>query len=154
RKHRCTNRGLARSRSGSPRNHEREEAVMAKTRYILVADAGSARIYKGEGRNGPLELVHQQDNPAGRKSASELQSDRPGLQRSGRGGFHGLGGDKDPQRHKAEEFAAQLARMLAFAHQDGQYDELLLAAPPQFLGELRKQLSADCQKVLAKSLDK
>lgn len=127
---------------------------MSKIRYILVADSGSARLFSSESTGEALQLVHQQDNPAGRKTASELESDRPGSNRNGSYGYHGLGGDRDPQRHQAEEFAAVLARMLHYARQDQQFDELLIAAPPKFLGELRQHLSADCQKVLGRTLDK
>jgi protein required for attachment to host cells len=130
------------------------EEFMSNKRYILVADAGSARIFKSEGKVSELQLVHQQENPAGRKMASELDSDRAGSQRGGSGAYHGLGGDSDPQRHQAEAFAAVLARILHYAHQDKQFDELLIAAPPQFLGELRKHLSADCQKVLGRTVNK
>ncbi len=127
---------------------------MITKRYILVADNGSARIFKSDTAMRELEVVHSQSNPDGRKLPAELQSDRPGMQRSGSGGFHGLGGDKDPHRHQSEEFAANLSRMLHAAHQAGEFDELLIAAPPQFLGELRQHLSADCQKVLGTTVNK
>lgn len=127
---------------------------MGKIRYLLVADAGAAKLFRHEAHSQKLELIHSEDNPAGRKMASELESDRPGSMASGRGGYHGLGGDRDPHRHESEKFAAALADQLKQAHQDGQFDELMISAPPQFLGELRSKLSADCQKALARELNK
>jgi len=127
---------------------------MSKSRYILVADAGRARIFKSDTGMTALELVQQLDNPGGRSTPAELQSDRPGQQRSGSGGFHGLGGDRNPQRHQSDEFAALLAGLLHSAHQSGKFAELLIAAPPRFLGELRQHLSADCQKTLGATVHK
>lgn len=127
---------------------------MKKTYYILVADAGAAKLYRTEGGSGTPELAHERSNPAGRKTRSELESDHPGMQRNSIGGAHSLGGDNDAQRHESEQFARELCSMLKREHGAGKFTDLLIAAPPHFLGELRQHLSADCQKVLGKTLHK
>ena len=127
---------------------------MKMQHYILVADSGAARIYKAEYGLDKIELVHGQDNPAGRKTRSELETDRPGMQRNDGGGVHGFGGDNDAHRHESEQFARTLCKWLHTEHQTGNFTSLLIAAPPHFLGDLRKHLSKDCQQVLGKTVNK
>jgi protein required for attachment to host cells len=126
---------------------------MNQTTYMLVADSGQARLFSATAATG-LELVAKLDNPAGRKTKAELQSDRPGIQRSDAGGMHGLGGDKDPHRHASETFARELCARLHQEHLAGHFSALKIAAPPQFLGELRAHLNKECQQVLVQTLDK
>lgn len=127
---------------------------MKKTHYILVADSGAAKIYKAENGLKTLELVLEQANPAGRKTKAELESDRPGVQRNDGGGTHGFGGDNNPHQHESEQFARSLCKLLQTDHQDGKFSDLMIAAPPHFLGDLRAHLSKDCQKVLGKTVNK
>jgi protein required for attachment to host cells len=127
---------------------------MNKTYYILVADAGAAKLYRTDGESGTPELAHERSNPAGRLTRSELESDRPGMQRNSIGGAHGLGGDNDAQKHESEQFARELCNMLKREHGAGRFTDLLIAAPPRFLGELREHLSGDCRKVLGKTVHK
>jgi protein required for attachment to host cells len=127
---------------------------MKKTHYILVADSGMAKIYKAETPLATLELVHEQANPEGRKTRSELDSDRPGMQRKDAGGSHGLGGDSNSQQHESEQFARTLCKLLQSEHQAGKYSGLMIAAPPHFLGNLRHHLSKECQHALGKTVNK
>lgn len=127
---------------------------MKKDYYLLVADSGAAKLYRAEGTLDNLQLVHERANPEGRKMAGEIDSDRAGQQRNSIGGMHSLAGDHDPQRHASEQFARSLCKLLQHEHQDGKFSELLIAAPPHFLGELRAHLSDDCRKVLGKTVHK
>ncbi|MEY4642894.1 MAG: hypothetical protein RLZZ227_2888 [Pseudomonadota bacterium] len=122
--------------------------------YILAADSGGAKLYSAQGGKGELALVQQIDNPAGRKMRSELDADRPGQQRNDGGGMHGLGGDRDSQQHESERFARLLCRLLHEEYLAGKFSDLMIAAPPHFLGELRQHMSADCYKVLGRSVNK
>jgi protein required for attachment to host cells len=127
---------------------------MNKTHYIMVADSGLAKIYKSSAALDALQLVYEQANPAGRKIRSELDADRPGIQRNSIGGTHGLGGDSDTHRHESELFARELCNFLQKEHQDGRYDNLMLVAPPHFLGYLRQHLGKECQQILGKTVNK
>jgi protein required for attachment to host cells len=129
-------------------------ARMKKIYYILVADSGAAKLFRAEGGLNALELVQEQANPEGRKTRSELESDRPGQQRNDSGGMHGLGGDSDAQQHERAKFARSLCTLLQSEQQAGKFTNLLIAAPPHFLGDLRQHLSKDCLRVLGKSVNK
>lgn len=127
---------------------------MPKTPYILVADSSNARIYKSDARLTALELVHEEANPEGRLMRSELDSDRPGMQRKGVGGTHSYGGDSDSTRHESFAFARALAKLLHGEHLAGKFTDLMIVAPPEFLGDLRQNLSQDCKNVLGKTVNK
>lgn len=125
-----------------------------KTYYLLVADSGSAKLFRAEGALDKLQLVHQRSNPAGRLTRSELESDRAGQQRNDRSGMHSFAGDDDAPRHESEQFARELCRLLHREVVGHEFTDLLIAAPPRFLGELRAHLSGECQKVLGKTVHK
>lgn len=127
---------------------------MKATNYILVADSGQAKIYKSDSSLDALELVAEYENAAGRLTRSELDSDRPGIQRNSMNGAHGLGGDKNTHQHEADVFALDLCKQLHAAHLAGEFKELMIAAPPKFLGSLRQHLGQDCQNVLIKTVNK
>ncbi len=125
-----------------------------KIYYILVADSGAAKLFRAQDGLKEMEIVHEQSNPAGRKRRAELETDRPGQQRNDSGGMHGLGGDSDAHRHESEQFARELCHLLRREHELRKFTDLLIAAPPHFLGDLRQYLSHDCLKVMRKSVNK
>lgn len=127
---------------------------MNKTYYILVADAGGAKLYRSEGGTSTPELAHERSNPAGRKLRAEIESDRPGTQRNSMGGTHSLGGDKDAHRHESDQFARELCNMLEREHAAGRFTDLLIAAPPHFLGDLRQHMGKDCKKAIRATIHK
>ena len=127
------------------------------TIYILVADDGRARVYRTERplrAESVLDTVYEAIHYEGSRKRADIDSDRPGVQRSGSGGFHGLGGDRDSGRHEEEGFARGLCQWLSKAQASGGFSELILAAPPRLLGDLRKHLDPACRAALSKSLDK
>ncbi|WP_414673320.1 host attachment protein [Marinobacter nauticus] len=63
--------------------------------------------------------------------------------------------DREPSEDPEEQrFAAQLSEQLEKARHEGHFDNLVLIAPPEFLGVLRHQLSKDCMAAVVKSIDK
>ncbi|MGV3593393.1 MAG: host attachment protein [Gammaproteobacteria bacterium] len=127
---------------------------MKKEYYVLVADSAAAKLYRAENDLRELQLIHERVHPAGRKMPGELESDRAGQQRNTIGGMHSLAGDHDPQRHESEQFARALCQLLQQERENGRFTDLLIAAPPKFLGELRTHLSHECSKLLVKTVHK
>jgi protein required for attachment to host cells len=130
------------------------EYRMKRDQYILVAESAFAKVFKTGPQKQDFALVHTIENPEGRKQRSELDSDRPGVQRNSVGGTHGLGGDVDSQDHDIENFARDLCHLLQKDHLEGKFASLQIAAAPHMLGMLRKFLSDDCQKALDKTVNK
>jgi protein required for attachment to host cells len=122
--------------------------------YLVVADSSQAHVYLTDTALSTLELVVQQQHPSSRLTRSELDSDKPGSSNSGGRGYHSLGGDSSSHQHESSEFARSLGKYLHSEHLAHKFGQLLIAAPPHFLGELRQHLSDDCQKVLGKTVNK
>ena len=109
-----------------------------RTIWIVVADAGRARIVsKAEGIDGLVPVQHL-DNPAGRAHDSELVTDQTGRLGKHRSGVRSaMDPPTDPHEEKAKEFAHEVNQLLDAAAFRGAYDSLVLVAPPHFLGLLR-----------------
>jgi protein required for attachment to host cells len=89
----------------------------------------------------------------------EIASDRPGRTfDSGGQGRHAKEPPTDPARHAQEEFARDVVRLLDEKRQSRAFKQLIVVAPPQFLGDLRalmpQQLREAVSEEIAKNLSK
>ncbi|MGQ0657738.1 MAG: host attachment protein [Chromatiales bacterium] len=81
-------------------------------------------------------------NPEGLVSRRDLRSDRPRRSFDSRGrGRHAMEEGVDPAREEALRFAKEVAGHIERACKAGMFSELVLAAAPEFLGQLRQYLS-------------
>lgn len=128
---------------------------MAKT-WILAAESSRAIIYSVESRIKPLKELESFAHPEGRELEQDMTSDRPGraFDTTGLGGRHSMGKEIDPKRHEAQVFAKRLADRLDQGRTQGDFDQLMLVAPPAFLGLLRESLNDQTLKLVSQSLDK
>ena len=130
-----------------------------RTIWILVCDAGRARLFVDDGRGRAYRLVQAFDHPEGRAHVRDLTSDAEGRKPNGgsRGsgaherseGFYGRPGaspDTDPRDVEAQKFARLLAAALEKGLANRAYDGLVLAAPPRFLGLLRSALDEQVRR--------
>jgi protein required for attachment to host cells len=137
---------------------------LAKT-YVLIADASRARLFQQAAQHFALletfdhqpSRVRNQDlveDTNGRKPAGPSVGANYGGRSVSRGvGRPGVAPDTEPKEVEAEKFAHELATMLADTLRD-QEDRLVLAAPPHFLGLLKKTLSASVVKRVELTVDK
>jgi len=124
-----------------------------KQLYVLVADNSQARLFQATTPVKSLEEVQTKEHEEGRKKASERYSDRPGSDHGGVGGYQSY--DREPSNDpEKQRFAKVLCDQLEKARHAGHFDNLLLVAPPCFLGALRHHLSKDCLAAVEKSIDK
>lgn len=127
---------------------------MTKAIWIAVANRAAARIFAAEDPLGALEEIETLIHPAGRALDQDLVSDRPGrtYDRSGTGRHS----ESEPvqYQHEAAAFAGEIAACLAKGREADRYGTLVLAAPPAFLGELRKHLDPQTQGLVTLELDK
>ena len=118
---------------------------------VIVADASRARILVSHTTLKKLQEVEGFAHPQARLANRDLVSDGPGRAR-------GAGDDytppTSPKEHEAEVFARMLAKHLKDLHNREHYEELILVAPPGFLGLLRQKLPAPLDKLLSRSVDK
>lgn len=109
--------------------------------WVLVADGSRARIVEnlgpGKGLHPVEGMSYQAELPANR----ELLSDRPGRSfESSSPTRHGLSGP-DPHRQLKHAFARQLARVLETKLAETAFDRCVLVAPPEMMGDLRREIS-------------
>ena len=110
---------------------------------ILVADASRARLYLRNDGSTKLQLSQEFEHPASRAKGMNLMTDKPG-----RSYDSGLQTDarsskeyrSAPKQVEAEKFARGLGRRLAAMFDAHEFDEVVIAAPPKFLGLLRSAL--------------
>jgi protein required for attachment to host cells len=104
-------------------------------------------------RDARLAEVEDFVNPGGRTHDRELLQDAHPRFR----GTAGPGSDRQETsatEHETEMFAKRLGDYLDKARTDHRFDRLHLVAPPKFLGQLRKELGAEVQKMVTEELPK
>lgn len=126
--------------------------------WVVVADGEKALFLKNEGDalHPNLEVVREMhdDNPPTRAQGT----DRPGRYADASTSHKSAFTETDWHRLEKEHFADQIAeRLYRMAHR-GDFDDLIVVAPPQVLGEMRKKMhkevtdriSAEIPKTLTK----
>lgn len=122
---------------------------MAKN-WVVVADSASAKIFAVAGPTaGKLKEVETLSHPDGRKRAREIDADRPGRSFQSAGTMrHGMERSTDAKKQAVTTFARQVAGRLESARLQDGLMRLILVAPPEFLGLLRDNLSAEAKSLL------
>src|SRR5271166_3167037 len=104
---------------------------------IVVADAEHVRFV----RAGPDNALHSDaalDSVSAHKKSADLGSDHPGAAfHTGSTVHHALNPRHDPHELEKERFAHLVADRLNAATAGGEFDELVLVAPPHVLNAIR-----------------
>ncbi len=125
------------------------------TTWVLVADTSRARIFQAKGPLGPLHEIETLLHPESRLHARDLTSDLPGRSFDSHGqGRHSMEMDVDPKQHETLIFVKQISDRLDSAKEGGEFEQLILVAPPALLGLLRKQLDSGIMQRVVHQLDK
>lgn len=122
--------------------------------FVLVADGRKMLFFRNEGDadHPNLELIRQgyRPNPATHDQASDTAG-RASNTTARRGGSF-----EEADFHQIEEdrFAAGTAEMLKKRAMAGEFEHLLVVAPPRTLGELRKHYHVEVSRRLTGEIDK
>ena len=130
---------------------------LAHDTLVVVADGRKLLLLRNEG-DGDFPVLHKvaveiHDNPADHDQKTDLAGRAPNRT----GGSNSMG---EPDFHQLEEdrFAATVAELLKRRAMHGDYEALVVVAPPHTLGELRKhyhkEVSDRLKAELAKDLTK
>lgn len=108
--------------------------------FVVVADGEKALFLRNEGDalypNLAVVREMKEENPPTR----EQGSDRPGRFNDGPSVHRSAVSDTDWHRAQKEKFADDIAdRLYRLAHR-GDFDKLVIVAPPVVLGEMRRKL--------------
>jgi protein required for attachment to host cells len=145
--------------------------------FVVVADGRKMLLLRNEGDaehlNLQVERKEVQENPkdsdhktdqAGRASSTQSGPGSPPIAQGGSMHARGSGAQFAPSRgtmqetdyHQLEEdrFAAEVADMLRKQALANAVDNLIIAAPPRTLGELRKHYHKEVQARILNEIDK
>ncbi|MAB15057.1 MAG: Host attachment protein [Parvibaculum sp.] len=135
---------------------ENGDEMAPKKIWILVANGHSGKTYESAKRNEglrealPYEL-HMPNPPSGKKG----NDDRPGrVHESADVSRHAMEPHSDPEKLAKESFARHVATLLGEEAQKGKFDELVVVASPEFLGDLRDELHGEIRKKIVGEVDK
>jgi protein required for attachment to host cells len=127
---------------------------MTASTWIVVADSSAARFFGADEPTGPITELEAMAHPEGRMPARELTSDLPGRAFDSAGqGRHAMESEVGPREQSAIDFAHLIARRIEKARVGGEADRVALVAPPDFLGLLRKALTAPAKRMVVYESD-
>ena len=106
---------------------------------VLAADGQKALLFRNEGDRKFAVLQTLAREEIANPPTSELGSDRPGRSFASIGRRRSGYDETDRHRQAEDRFAKRSAELLEQAAREGEAD-LVIVAPPQFLGSLRAHL--------------
>ena len=123
--------------------------------WVLVADRARARLFSlGKGARRMIE-IEDFVNPEARTPGHEREHAPPPRVHDRFGeGRHAIEAHTSPKEKVALRFAAMLGSHLKHAHDEQRYRDLVLIAPPGFLGMLNAILDAQLRAAVVLRLSK
>ena len=123
--------------------------------WVAVVDGARGRIFMRAGRKSPLVPVTSEENKPSTMPTRELGTDRPGrVHDSADVGRHAMEPRVDWHRFEKTRFAEKMAAILNKGRADGDFDKLVLVAPPRTLGDLRAALDRPTRASISAELNK
>jgi len=123
--------------------------------WVLVAESSRAKLYRINGRLAPFTEIDAMVHPESRMHEGDLVSDTAGSDGGSVGqGRHVIDKKHTAHEHESLQFAKQLASRLDSGRTNGDFDQLVLVAPPEFLGHLRSNLSKEVMSMVSRQVDK
>jgi protein required for attachment to host cells len=124
------------------------------TTWVLVANAGEARLFETENIEESLHCFKELNHPESREKGSYLASDRPGHYQSKGTGHGAFAEHTDPKDYEAERFAGELAAELEKGRTNNEYKKLVLVAAPHFHGLLNTHLNEHTRALVVNNIQK
>ncbi|MFD1697649.1 host attachment protein [Roseibium aestuarii] len=122
--------------------------------WVFVGDGEKALVFRNEGdRDFPnLQVIRDfhSDNP----KTSDQGTDAPGRFSDGPGPQRSAAEQTDWHTLEKHRFAKDMAEMLYKAAHRGAYKQLVVAAPPVVLGDLRKAFHKEVKARIVAEVDK
>lgn len=126
-----------------------------KNIWILVANQAEAQIYSSERLRGNLSLVVALANKEGTAHLRDLVSDAPGRAFDSYGpGRHAMEPNTGVKEEQRRKFVKEMVERLQSARLKGSFDQLVIFAAPAVLGVIRKILTPDLEKIVAREIPK
>ena len=125
--------------------------------WLLIADASRARIYslhkaclfQAADHSKKFELIGEYTHQDSRKKSGELTSDKMGTFSSGT-----VAEASSPKFNAAKQFAHELLTHLEQGRIEKNFRDLIIIAPPNFMGLLHKHMPHEIQKLVSQTIEK
>ena len=128
---------------------------MRRVTWVLVADGARARLLTRTMKTEPLVPALDHEFIGSNIPSREINADRPGRSFDSAGDSrHAMEPPTDPKRKRKADFAKELAALLDAEAKRGSFDQLVVVAPPQALGDLRAEFSEAVQERLVEENNK
>lgn len=114
--------------------------LVPENALVVVADGGGATMFRNTGRGGQVSLSEER-----RMSPTDLAAEGPSGSRPE---------DQTPRQTDEATFAKQLAQAVYTMKHAGKYDDLVLIADPQTLGQFRSAMHKTVEDSIVFSLSK
>lgn len=123
--------------------------------WVVVANRGEMTVHRSRGPGRPMGRVEHVEHPEGRLRPQDLDADRPGMTGSSAyPGTRAMLPEQQAHEKVADDFARWIAARLDSARQRDDFDRLVLVAPPDLLGRLRKAMNAPTRQRVMASIGK
>ncbi len=127
---------------------------MKKT-WVVVAESSRARFFLARTPRYDLEELAALSHAEGRLKDRDVRSDSPGRSfDSGGQGRHAMSEETSIKTQEQMAFAREIADLLDQGRSKGSYERLIICAPPEFLGCLRKTLPQTTKDLVDKAINK
>ena len=151
-------RDMERAPSGRPPqpfpNRDPSSMRTLQNLLIVIADGEHARFVQPDADN-VLRTTNSLDSSSAHLRSRDIGTDRPGRAFESSGGAHHAVGERhDLHAMEKERFVRLIGEQINAGAARGEFDELLLVAPPRALSELREALDAAAQPKLVGVLEK
>ncbi|MEO1168048.1 MAG: host attachment family protein [Pseudomonadota bacterium] len=127
---------------------------MPNNAFVVVADGRKMLFFRNEGDSEypqlELERKRKQENPPNR----EHKTDEAGRSFSSAGPGRSKMAETDFHQLEEDRFAEETAKLLYRRAHDGDFEDLIIVAPPRTLGELRKNYHQTVKDKLIGEIDK
>lgn len=133
--------------------NERHTMKNRKT-WILVADGARARIVENNGSGKGLEPALGYDFAVNHSPARDKGTDRPGRDHGGGASRHAVESKVNWHNFEKHRFAGDMADFLEKADHDRVFDALVVVAPPEIMGALRKKMNSNVKGKVTAELGK
>jgi protein required for attachment to host cells len=137
------------------RPRDRIGVIMKKAKlWYVIADGGRARFVERDDK-GAFRTLSSFVSTELHKRSEELGRDRPArVQESATTGRHAVEPKRDLHEAAKEDFIRTVGVELADRQKEGQFDELVLVAPPGVIHELKVALTKPVAACVVKELKK
>lgn len=123
--------------------------------WVVTADSARAEFFEVDRIGGDFKAVHDLSHADALKKGRELTSDRPGRSFDSSGaGRHAMATQVDPRDHEADVFAREVCQFIEGARGKQRFERLIVVAPPDFLGRLRRQITPAANRMVVESVPK